>query len=204
MCNHGPCVLVFVCCLTLSVSADEWERIRHGIRTVKTIDARFRQEKNLKILKKPLVSTGRFVYRSPDSVRWEYLEPMKSVSLVHKGNARRYMWSREEGFIQDASSNIEAMQIVMGKLSDWMSGRFTRDETFSATLKPGPPVTVVLTPQDDAIADFIQRVELAFSADCRVVEEVRITESERASTVIRFEEVKLNTQLPDNLFEAFD
>ncbi len=184
--------------------AGKWQELRESLRATKTISARFEQHKNLKILARPLVSKGRFHFRAPGSIRWEYLSPIKAISLVHRGNTQRFSWVAEQGFVKDSSAEVEAMRVVMDKIVGWMSGRFDQDPTFLATLEPGPPLRVILVPQEPAIAELIARVELRFSARLNVVAEVLIVENEQSSTLIRFDQVKLNQLLPDRLFEEVD
>ncbi|MEC4748663.1 outer membrane lipoprotein carrier protein LolA [Methylomicrobium sp. Wu6] len=47
-------------------------------------EGRFRQEKNIKILKKPLISTGTFTYHRKQGVIWQTLSPVPSVLLVNQ------------------------------------------------------------------------------------------------------------------------
>jgi hypothetical protein len=57
-----------------------------GARLVKTeiTEGRFRQEKNIKVLKKPLISTGTFIYHRSRGVIWQTLMPVSSVLLVNQ------------------------------------------------------------------------------------------------------------------------
>ena len=69
--------------------ADNWEGIRKGAETVKSIRADFIQEKHMKILTRPFVSKGILLYRVPGGLRWEYTEPVKSVLLMFDGRTKR-------------------------------------------------------------------------------------------------------------------
>ena len=55
-------------------------------RLVKTpiTQGNFQQEKRLKILRKPLVSTGTFTYHQSKGVIWKTLTPVVSLLLVNK------------------------------------------------------------------------------------------------------------------------
>jgi hypothetical protein len=55
-------------------------------RLVKTemTEGRFRQEKNIKVLKNPLISTGVFIYHQSRGVIWRTLTPVSSVLLVNQ------------------------------------------------------------------------------------------------------------------------
>jgi hypothetical protein len=57
-----------------------------GARLVKTetTEGRFRQEKKIRVLKKPLISTGLFVYHRSKGVIWQTLEPVPSMLVVNQ------------------------------------------------------------------------------------------------------------------------
>jgi len=57
-----------------------------GARLSKTeiTEGRFRQEKLIKVLKKPLISTGTFTYHRTQGVIWRTLTPLPSLLLVNQ------------------------------------------------------------------------------------------------------------------------
>jgi outer membrane lipoprotein-sorting protein len=184
--------------------ADDLQSLRQDIQQTSSIQASFTQEKNLDILIKPLISKGLFFYQAPDSLRWEYLTPLKSLSLVHAGQAERYTFSKQAGFVKDASANTQALGLVMDKLTAWLAGKFTQDTAFEAKLLTSPQRRVVLTPRQPEMAKLLQKVELVFGKQDAlvIVTEVIITENAQASTRIRFENVKLNQALDEKLFTS--
>ena len=178
-----------------------WDVIRKGASSIKTLHAEFRQLKRLKILAKPLVSSGRFAFKAPSSVRWEYHKPIRTLSLVHRGKVRRYTWTSGGKPVKDSAGSVEAMRTVLEQISGWLAGRFDADGVFTARLAPGEAPVVVMEPREKELKRFIQRVELRFSDQAGVVKSVLIVESARAETEILFGKVKVNGALPDRLFK---
>jgi hypothetical protein len=76
-----------------------------GARIVKTeiTEGRFRQEKNLKVLKKPLISTGTFIYHRSRGVIWQTLTPVSSVLLV---NQTRLLTAHDEQALPPAFGRV--------------------------------------------------------------------------------------------------
>ena len=177
-----------------------FETIREAAAGVKTVSARFTQHKHLKILAKPLQSTGRFVFAAPDSIRWEYEAPLRSVLLMDKGKLARWA-KRGEAWVPDAAARVETMRVVVAEIQGWLLGRFEQSKTFSAALEPGNPARVVLTPNDPAMADFIQRIVLTLAGRPGELASVEIVESASARTVLDFEDSQLNPALPPDAFE---
>ena len=90
----GPIMLA--ACLLLIGWSDSWEEIRRESAGIRSVAAPFTQKKQMKILARPLVSEGRFYFQGPDSLRWEYTAPVRSILLMHRGKVRRYVFSGGE------------------------------------------------------------------------------------------------------------
>ncbi|MBC2712346.1 MAG: outer membrane lipoprotein carrier protein LolA [Desulfosarcina sp.] len=177
------CSLLLIAATFCPGWADTWESIRAAAGNVDAISADFVQEKHLPILARPLVSKGRLFYRRPDSLRWEYTSPVKSVLLMHDGDARRFVQS-DQGLVEDASVRLQAMQFVMPEISGWLGGRFQDNPLFDASLHGTNKI--LLVPKDAGMARFIQRIELFMSDRPGVIEKVMIFESEDAFTRMVF------------------
>jgi outer membrane lipoprotein-sorting protein len=179
--------------------ADSWESIRAAAANVDAVSCDFVQEKHLPILAKPLVSTGKLAYRRPDSLRWEYITPLKSVLIIHNGDVRRLVQT-DRGMVADDSVRLQAMQFVMPEIGAWLSGRFEDNSLFAATLLPGHRISLV--PRDEGMARFIQRIELRLSDRPGVIDQVTIFEGEDAFTRMVFSRTALNPDLEDRLFRV--
>ena len=177
------------------------EQTRSGSKVdIKTISADFVQTKKLKILTRPLVSKGRFFFSAPDSIRWEYLSPVKSVLLMHKGGVQRLI-VRNGRFVKDATFRPEAMSAVVGEMKNWLTGRARHSRLFDVKRQSSSPASIQLTPKDKRMTKFIQRVEIEFTKTPGVAKRVIIVESRSAATVIEFTNIKLNKTLPAAIFE---
>ena len=189
-----------VVCLTCSVLlgwTGDLKKFSEEARSVQTLKADFIQEKNLKILVQPLVSKGVFYFKKPDSLRWEYKSPVRSVLLMHNGETRRFLEGRD-GVREDHGPGLQGMQLVMGEISLWLSGNFGDNPDFMAAVDDKG--AIVLTPRAESLSKFISRIELFPSDRPGVIRSVVLYEGEDSHTTIRFENVKVNEDLPESLF----
>ena len=187
--------------LPISVSADSFEQLRKESANIKTIQASFVQKKFMKILTKPLISEGLFYYIAPDSFRWEYLKPLRSVVIVHKGETRRYTASGGK-MIEDKSGGAQAMKIVLSEVTGWMSGKFDQNPSFTATLKEGTNTTLItLKPVGKSMSGMIEKIEITISQKAATVKSVKIIESANASTLIDFTNVEVNKAISRSVFQ---
>ena len=187
--------------LPVTVSAEGFEQLRKDSANIKTIQARFVQKKFMKILARPLISEGRFYYVAPDSFRWEYLKPLRSVVIASSGDTRRYTLSGGK-MIEDKSGGAQAMRIVLSEVTGWMSGKFDQNPSFTATLKEGTNILITLTPAGKSMSGMIEKIEITVSRKAAAVKSVKIIESANAFTQIDFTDVEINKVISSSVFQA--
>jgi len=193
-------LLILLMLLPASVRADNFERLRRDSSRISTISADFVQKKFMKILSKPLVSEGKFYYTAPDSIRWEYSKPIKSVVISNKGNTKRYIASGGK-MVEDKTGGAQAMKIVLDEVAGWMSGKFTSNPSFTATLKEGSNTQITLTPVGESMAGMIEKIEITVSRKDASIKSVRIVESATAETRIDFQHVVINQEIQPSVFQ---
>lgn len=178
--------------------ADDFETLRKSARKIRTLRAEFVLEKRLRIMTKPLVSRGVLHYKAPRSIRWEYLSPVKHLMLMHAGGARAYLWSNGQWVPEGGQSEARAM--VMNEMNAWLMGSFGETSAFRAAYRPGATPTVTLTPKE-GMDRFLTKIVVAFSPATGLARTVEIVEDQGNRTKITFSDEKVDTDLPDSLFE---
>lgn len=191
--------LVLVLSLSCIGWADSWEQLKTAAGTITSVHAEFVQEKHLPILAKPLVSTGVFYYQAPRSLRWEYQSPVRSILTVHDGRVRRFVSTGAAGLHEESGGGMEAMQVVVEEITQWLAGRFDDNPMFQAHLEPGK--RIVLVPKDAAFQKVIQRIVLDLGSEPGVMQSVTIFESENAFTQLTFKNTLLNAKIEDTIFQ---
>ncbi len=203
--NMRRSILTFAMILMMPVLAragwtENWESIRQDMSGVHSISAHFTQKKNLKILARPLVSDGRFYFRAPGDVRWEYIYPVKNVLLVHGDKVTQYVWTKDH-FIKDSGPQLQATRIVMEQIASWLRGNFHDNSAFVPKLIPGKPRRIILIPNKDYLKNFIRRITLTLSGTSGVISTIEILEPQGSSTVLEFSHIALNAKISDTTFE---
>lgn len=179
--------------------AESFDSIRSAASSIKSVSADFVQHKYLKILAKPMESHGRFVFRAPDSIRWEYMDPIKSVMIMNSGDLGRYSFHKGR-WEKDASASVEALRVVVDEIQSWLTGSFKDSKAFSARLDTHQKRTVIMEPKQKAMAEIIQRIVLTLGQRPGSIKRVEIIEGPDARTVMDFEKVELNVQLDKSSF----
>lgn len=196
----GLLLLLFLTALPIGAGADEFARLRKDSAGISTISADFVQKKFMKILSKPLVSEGKFYYAAPDSIRWEYTKPIRSVVISGKGSTKRYIASGGK-LIEDKTGGAQAMKIVLDEVAGWMSGKFDSNPSFTATLQEGLNTVITMTPVGKSMAGMIEKIEITVSRKDTSIKSVRIIESANAETRIEFTHVVINKEITPSVFQ---
>ncbi len=177
--------------------AETWQSISDKASQLKSIRATFIQEKHLRILAEPLISQGIFIFEAPDSLRWEYFKPVRSVMLMHDGKIKKYT-EKNGKLVEEQGMSLESMQIVFGEINNWLKGHFNDNPTFKASLTDDH--TILLTPKDKAIAQFIQKIMLKLSSNASLIDTVTIYEGSASFTRLTFQHPQINQELKSSLF----
>ena len=181
------------------VLSQDWTSLKEASRNIRSVKAEFLQKRYLKILTKPLLSEGKLFFYTPDSLRWEYLNPLRSV-MLQKGNTIQIYNFSEGVWKPEMAQAIEARRMVLAEISQWFQGRFDESKAFKHLYSPGPPARVILVP-GEGINRFIQRIEIMLSVRPGVIDRVEIEESGDSRTTIEFKNVEINSSFSSEVFE---
>jgi outer membrane lipoprotein-sorting protein len=181
------------------VPAQDWTSFKEASRNIRSVKADFLQKRTLQILTKPLLSEGKLYFYTPDSVRWEYLGPLRSVMLQKGGTIQVYNFS-EGKWKPEMTQAVEARRLVLAEISRWFQGRFDESKVFKHTYSPGPPARITLVP-GEGVNRFIQRIEIVLSVRPGVIDRVEIEEPGGSRTSIEFRNVEINSHFPSEVFE---
>jgi outer membrane lipoprotein-sorting protein len=204
-----PNLCIFICIAVgvllvssqlIYAAATDFEKLRKKSANTKTIQADFVQKKSMRILSRPLISEGRFYYAAPDSFRWEYFKPLRSIVIAHKNSTKRFIYS-DGKMAEDKMGGAQAMKIVLSEISSWMNGRFDQNPAFAATVKEGANTMIILTPVGKSMAGMIEKIEITLSKDAATVKSVKIIEGVNSFTQINFLNVKTNKEINPSVFQ---
>lgn len=155
----------------------------------------------MKILAKPLISRGKFRFRMPGALRWEYTEPIRSVLLLYNGRSQRYIQD-ETGWVKEETAGLQAMQVVLGEITHWLNGDFEANPDFTATLSPERKI--ILTPKSEGLGRIIEKIVLDLSAPPGIIEAVSIHEGPESFTRLTFQTPILNGPIDDAVFQKVE
>lgn len=197
------CLSLFFCSFLIGWT-NNLDQVTKDLQKIESVSGRFIQEKHMKILSKPFLSEGRFYFQIPDSVRWEYTSPVKSLLIMHSGTMKHYSDSHG-GLKEDTSKgNLESMQYVLQEMAMWLQGRFDQSRFFTARMESGPNPRIALTPKDSSFSKMISSIDLALGQRPGEIESMVIHENENTFTSFQFKDIQLNKMINGSLFKGIE
>lgn len=162
-----------------------------------SVQADFNQQKHLKILSRPIVSHGTFAFQVPQSLRWEYRDPVPSVLLMHDGVLRKFV-QRDGRMVEERGLQLGPLQVVMAQIGSWLRGDFVDSALFSVSRIDA--ATVRFIPKDEAVSTIINYIEIKIGSQAGLLDSVLIAEGPESFTLMTFSNRTLNRKLPVAIF----
>jgi hypothetical protein len=158
-------LLLFLFSLNLSHADDVLTQITGRLVKTPITQGNFQQEKRLKILRKPLLSTGAFTYHQSKGVIWKTLTPIPSLLLV---NESRLLTGQNEQAVPAAFGNV-FKALLGGELNRLTEGFSITGEDRKSSWQ------LQLKPKDELLKKIITTILLTGDTELRLLEIQEVT-----------------------------
>ena len=164
---------------------------------VQSFSCKFTQERHLTLFAKPIIFHGLLFLIRPDHLRWEFTDPIPSVLLLSGDKGMRCNDNVPPVHFDLTSDPV--MRLVVEQLWTWLDSNYEKLGQMYSVKQQGDS-TLVITPKEQGMADFIATITISFSNESKQPELVEITEPDGDLTRIHFHDYNLNVSLPEKLF----
>lgn len=171
---------------------------------MKTLRCNFEQKKYLEVFEDVVTSQGTLALAVPDKLRWEYVKPVKSVLTVNGRQAMRAKTSRKgvttrTTFCLDDEpvTAITTQQVFLWSRGDFAKAR----DGYDLALVTEKPLVVRATPKEERLKKIVASIDLTFSYDRNLLTGVTLVEKSDAKTVISFQDVEVDPELAETVFQ---
>lgn len=174
--------------------------IRKNADETNSISSDFIQEKHLTMMAEVLNSKGRFLFRKPNDVLWEYHSPIKYAIIVQNN----HFTINNDGKIStfDTESN-KLFKEINSLIIMAIQGDFVDNPKFESTFFESNTLYLAsLKPQDEILPDILETIEIYFEKSGLAVQQVKFIEPEGDFTLIRFNNRKKNIPINDDEFRS--
>ena len=164
---------------------------------VQSFSCKFTQERHLALFAKPVLFHGLLSLVRPDHLRWEFIDPIPSVLLLSGDKGVRCNDNAPPVHFDLTSDPV--MRLVAEQLWTWLDSNYGKLEQMYRVKQQGDS-TLVITPKEQSMADFIATITILFSNESKQPERVEITEPGGDLTRIYFHDYNLNVSLTEKIF----
>jgi outer membrane lipoprotein carrier protein len=156
---------------------------------IKTVSALFTQEKHTRLLTKPIHSSGRFFYKQPSMIRWEY-SGGSTLQVMYNG---KELWLYYPELKEaDRLSGIPQYSSLMHFDVSSLAGDYT------ITARKEKNVSLLtLVPKTKGP---VRQIEMEFTEQSSFPGKIRLTDSNNEETVIAFRDARINREIENELF----
>jgi outer membrane lipoprotein-sorting protein len=175
------------------------KKVQEQQKKTRTLQASFRQQKELALLAKPEVSTGTFVYSKPNSVLWNYDAPRRVTMLIANGTLTTYYADLNKAESVDVKRFEDRIFRYMGASGaiDELARYF--DFTFTDNAA-NPWYLLDLTPKSRVIARRVQRIRIWIDKQSYLTNKIEYVEGDGDTTRYEFTNVKINQPIEQSRF----
>ena len=169
-------------------------------QSTNSIQADFREEKKVAILKESKVSSGVFYYKKNDKMRWEQKLPFSYVILINGDRLRVQEAGKEKNVGQAGRMAAQIKELMIGLVN----GDFQQNKAFSQNcLENADQYMVVLTPINRRLKNMYSKITLVFPKNTLHLKELSFFEKGGDKSVMKFQNEKFNQPVDDSLFLNF-
>ncbi|MFO8032965.1 MAG: outer membrane lipoprotein carrier protein LolA [Desulfohalobiaceae bacterium] len=173
--------------------------VRQEAQAVESVQAEFTQKRYLQMLEEPLTSKGVMYFKAPDSLRWEYTDPVQSVLLMQEESIQQYV-EADQGMQQQEGQDLESMRVFLQEICLWIQGEFEANPGLE--VKRQSEDVVLLEPvQENALAEMIQGIEVRLGDSAGIIDSVKVLEGPETYMEIKFQDTRINQDIKDQVFQ---
>ena len=175
------------------------KKVQEQQKKTLTMQADFKQEKEMALLSKPEVSSGTFVFSKPNNVLWSYDAPKRVQMLITGGTLTTYYPDLNKAERVDVKRFEDRIFKYMGASGaiDELSRYF--DFTFTDT-STSPFWLLDLTPKSKVVARRVQHIKIWIDKATYLTSKFEYVEGDGDITRYAFTNIKVNQPVQQGRF----
>jgi outer membrane lipoprotein-sorting protein len=179
------------------------EQVARNLGELDSVFAHFVQERHLSLFDQPLRSEGYLCFQKPGRLRWEVVEPYRSILISDGKTVAQFEWVQERWKKLELGL-ADALQNIVSQIGAVMEGRYVgKQRNYAVNVAKAPEgLVITLTPLHPAIRKMMKSIEIHLAADYRATRRVVLREVDGDFTDIVFNEEVAGPSLPAGTFDC--
>jgi outer membrane lipoprotein-sorting protein len=167
-------------------------------KKIKTLNTDFVQYKHMDFLSKDIETSGKMIFKEPNTLLWQYKKPY-SYSIIFKNGKILINDEGKKSTIDVGNSKLfgKINKLIVGSVS----GDLFDDKEFSiAYFRTKEQNITKFIPKDATLKKYIKQIELTFDKDEATVVQVKLIESSADYTRIVLKNKVINAKIDEASF----
>jgi outer membrane lipoprotein-sorting protein len=167
-------------------------------KKIKTLSTDFVQYKHLDFLSKDIETSGKMIFKEPNSLLWQYKKPY-SYTIVFKNGKILINDEGKKSAVDIGSSKLfgKINKLIVGSVSGDL---FDDKEFLISYFKNKDQNTAKFIPKDAALKKYIKQIDLTFDKEDATVIQVKLLESSADYTRIVLKNKIINVKVDEASF----
>lgn len=165
---------------------------------IQTIESSFEIKKFLTIAQEPLISTGKFYFKRPQFLKWEYNKPF-NYGFIISGD-KTFTWNDNNGKkdVKDISNQQGAKAMIRYLYAFIAMDEKEISKTYEMEIVEGE---LILYPKNKSKDQDIEKIIIKFEEEIKAVKEVIILSRNGDKTDILFSDTIIDGEVFDDVFK---
>ncbi len=165
-----------------------------------TIACDFVQEKHISKMNQPVISKGKFWFKRPSSIRWEYTEPYSSLIILSKKKAYVKDQNNSKEYDMESSKMFQNLGEVM--FSFILGDVSAAEKNYKIDYKENNETYYVqLIPVNKTMSGTLTQIEMYFDKKDYTLTKITMYDSGSDFTSIWFKNKTINKEVSGELFK---
>ena len=202
-----PILLILVSCFFSTLAKESVDdlmtRLSAEFSSIRTVQTRFVEKKQIRILEQEMELTGWLAIEKPERLAWRIEKPLACTLIIADGRVKQ--WDEDSQSVQSFSSRSNPVfAMVLDQMQNWFSGNFvTLQADYDVTVEQDAPLILLFKPHADSPnAQAINEVRVTIRDDLRYVQSIRIADSSGDITDMIFIDTVLNEDVPPETWKV--
>ncbi|HEY8366231.1 MAG TPA: outer membrane lipoprotein carrier protein LolA [Bacteroidia bacterium] len=173
-------------------------KLEQNALNTENIRAEFKQEKHLSILEEVITSTGTFLFKKENKVRWNYIQPFNYLIIINGDKIHINDEGKQKSYDANSSKMFgQINKIVVGTAK----GTLFSDPDYITQFKENSNYyEIYLVPKNNKLRDYVNEIYLYIDKKDLTVYKLKMVEKNGDFTLVEFLNKKVNQAVQENEF----
>jgi outer membrane lipoprotein carrier protein len=180
---------------------DVLKDIEKNMKNVKTVQARFVQNKKMAMFDMPVTIKGELYIENPDKFAWVVIDPIKYTLIITDDTVKK--WDPSTGINKLALKKNPMFKAMVEQITFWFSGSYAScKKNYHIDLITDESIVLKFIPKKhNQASQILSSITLVFQNNKQYISKIQLLEKNSDLTEILFNDTKINSEIAKSVWE---